>query len=65
MPKCQGEMIIIAFIKQLHIIKKILKHLNMYEFRNHGHPPVNTETITQIVYDDTSSQILPYDYWAQ
>ena len=26
-PKWQGEMIIIAFIEQPHIIKKILKHL--------------------------------------
>ena len=54
-PKCQGEMIIIAFIEQPHIIKKILNHLNMWEISNHGPPPVNTETITQIVYDDTYS----------
>jgi hypothetical protein len=54
-------MIIIAFIEQPHIIKKILKHLNMWGIRNHGPLPVNTETITQIVYDDTYSQIPPYD----
>ena len=32
---------------------------------NKNFPPVNTETITQVVYDDTYSQILPYDYWTQ
>ena len=64
-PKCQGEMIIIAFMEHPHIIKKILKHLNMWEIRNHGPLPVNTETITQIVYDDTYSQIPPYEYWTE
>ena len=61
-PKCQGEMKIIAFIEQPYIIKKILKHLNTWETRNHGPPPVSTETITQIVYDGAYSQIPPYDY---
>ncbi len=44
---------------------KQLGHLNMREIRNHGPPPVNTETITQIVYDDTYSQIPPHDYLNQ
>ncbi len=44
---------------------KQLGHLNMWEIRNHGPPPVNTETITQIVYDDTYSQIPPHDYLNQ
>ena len=32
---------------------------------NTNFSPGNTETITQIVYDDTYSQIPPYDYWTQ
>jgi len=64
-PKCQGEMIIIAFIEQPHIIKKILKHLNMWRIRNHEPLPDNTETIAQIVNDDKYFQILPYDCWTQ
>ena len=64
-PKCRGEIKNIAFIEQPHIIKKILKHLNMWKIRNHEPPPVNTETIAQIVNDDKYFQILPYDCWTQ
>lgn len=64
-PKCRGEMKIIAFIDQQHIIKKILNHLNIRDVHNHGPPPVSTETTAQLVYDDDYSQVPPYDYWTQ
>jgi len=63
-PKCQGEMRIIAFIEIPHIIKKILKHLDLWETNNHD-PPKITAVITQASYDDAYSQIPPYDYWIQ
>jgi len=58
-PKCQGEMRIIAFIEIPHIIKKILKHLNLCETNNHDPPRINAE-ITQVSYDDAYSQIPRY-----
>ena len=46
---------IIAFIKQLLIIKKMLKHLNLWETHNHDPPKKPAGEIRQIVYDDTYS----------
>jgi len=63
-PKCNGEMRIIAFIEQPLIIKKILKHLNLWETHNHDPPKKPTGEIRQIVYDDTYSQVPPFDYWS-
>ncbi len=64
-PKCQGEMRIIAFIEFPHIIERILKHLNLWETRNHDPPQIQAETNIRVVYDDAYSQIPPYDYWIQ
>ncbi len=54
-PKCSGSMKIILFIEDSEIIKKILKHLNLWDVkrkppaRAHGPP---TEAI--IIYDESS-----------
>lgn len=37
-PKCQGPMKIIAFIEELDIIEKILRHLDLWDVRNHDPP---------------------------
>jgi hypothetical protein len=55
-PKCQGSMSIISFIDDSEIIRKILKHLNLWDVkrkppaRAHGPP---TEAF--IIYDEFSS----------
>ena len=38
-PKCKGFMRIISFIEEVAVIKKILKHLNLWETRIHDPPP--------------------------
>ena len=38
-PKCKGSMRIISFIEDESLIKKILKHLNLWETRIHDPPP--------------------------
>jgi len=39
MPKCGGQMRIIAFIEDYKVIKKILDYLGIYEFRRDKSPP--------------------------
>ena len=40
-PKCNGNMKIIAFIEEETVIRKILKHLNLWITGNHGPPPLS------------------------
>ena len=37
-PKCQGAMKVISFIEDSALIEKILKHLGLWETRNHDPP---------------------------
>ena len=64
-PKCQGEMRIIASIEDEAVIKKILKHLGLWETRNHGPPAREPTHIPELTYDDDYSQIPAIDYWLQ
>ena len=43
-PKCQGNMRIISFIEDETVIKKILKHLNLWETRIHD-PPIDKRNV--------------------
>ena len=40
-PKCQGRMRILAFIEDEEVIKKILKHLGLWEVKARPPPRVN------------------------
>jgi hypothetical protein len=65
-PKCQGPMRIIAFIEDDWIIKKILKHLGLWETHNHDPPaPDSSLSIDAFTYDDAYSQLPPIDYWLE
>lgn len=55
-PKCQGEM---------RVIKKILKHLNLWEINKNDPPPQNPSYIPELIYDDDYSQIPAVDYLLQ
>jgi hypothetical protein len=57
-PEDQGEMRIIAFIEDEAVIKKMLKHLGLWETRNLAHIPEPT-------YEDDYSQIPAVGYWLQ
>ena len=63
-PKCWGQMHIISFIEELYIIEKILRHLGLWDIRNHDPPqPVTSDSIPDLVYDFSDSQIPAVDYW--
>ncbi len=64
-PKCEGKMQIISFIEQPAIIRKILKHLNLWDIRINDLPAKKPEHIPEITYDDSFSQIPETDYWSQ
>ena len=57
---------IIAFIEDNWIIKKILKHLGLWETHNHDPPAHDLAHIANdLTYDDSDSQILSIDYWLE
>ncbi len=62
-PKCWGKMHIISFIEELDVIEKILRHLGLWDNRNHDPPqPVTSDSIPDLVYDFSDSQI-PASGW--
>ena len=64
-PKCRGKMRIIAFIEENLIIRKVLKHLGLWDTRNHGPPVQSHAHIPELSYDDDYSQIPAVGYWLQ
>lgn len=73
-PKCSGKMHIISFVEDSDLIKKILKHLNLWLPTNNSPPKNNSvnyninksylpdyNSFSQIEYEDDYSQINPYD----
>ena len=64
-PKCLGTMKIISFIDQDALIERILRHLGLWETRNHGPPAKSATHIPELIYDDSYSQLPPNGYWLQ
>ncbi len=64
-PKCQGDMRIISCIEDKEVMKKILKHLNLWDTNIHDHPAKKADHISELFYDDSFSQIPETDYWSQ
>ncbi|MFH1154828.1 MAG: IS91 family transposase, partial [Pseudomonadota bacterium] len=62
-PKCQGSMKIISFIEKLDVIEKILRHLDLWDSRNHDPPQKVSDCILELVYDKAGSQIPELDCW--
>jgi len=56
-PKCQGRMKVISVIEQPKVIKKILKHLGLWEVK--ARPPPKTSTPHPNVQLDTSDSQVP------
>jgi hypothetical protein len=58
-PKCHGEMRIISFIDRAHVIKKILRHLGLWE---KSHAPPQSEParkkIKELTFDASYSQLI-------
>ncbi len=64
-PNCSGSMKIISFIEDNEIIAKILRHLGLWETRNHDPPAPKAVHTPELTYDDSYSQLPPIDYWLQ
>jgi len=64
-PRCFGTMRIISFIEEEQLVKKILKHLGLWETRNHDPPAKSATPIPDLTYDDSYSQLSPTDSWLQ
>jgi hypothetical protein len=64
-PKCQGTMKIISFIEEPDIIRGILKHLDLWEIRNHDPPVVEGAQVCELIYEDEYAQVPFDDYWVQ
>ena len=59
-PKCKGSMRIISFIDDTEIVKKILKHLELWEIRQRPPPRAKAPPLN-IHVDYTDSQIPSYE----
>ena len=57
-PKCQGRMRILAFIEDPEIIKKILKHLDLWDLKVRPPPRANAPP-SNIHIDKSDSQVPP------
>jgi hypothetical protein len=55
----------IGFIEQPDIIENILRHLHLWQPRNHDPPASASESfqVAELQYDDSDTQIPPYDDW--
>ena len=62
-PNCSRQMRVISILEAGPIIKKILENLDLWDTRNHDPPPEDDSHISELVYDDSDSQIPQYDYW--
>ncbi len=49
-PKCQGPMKIISFIEEIEIIEMILRHLGLWDIRNHDPTPPTPVYIPELIY---------------
>ena len=63
-PKCQGKMRI-SFIEDGEIIEKILRHLDLWDIRNHDPPARKATHIPELIIDPSYSQLPETDYWVQ
>jgi len=55
---------IISFIENFEVIETILRHLGLWDVRNHDPPNVNSsDTIPELFYDYSDSQIPVSGYW--
>ena len=64
-PKCHGPMRIISVIEDTEVIKKILKHLDLWDIRNNSPPVQERSQHSEFTYDDAFSQLPEVDYWTQ
>ncbi|MCG6533850.1 MAG: hypothetical protein L7F78_03985 [Syntrophales bacterium LBB04] len=59
-PKCSGQMKVISVIEEEEVIKKILKHLGLWNVKARP-PPRKESKVNEIAIDYSESQLLPSD----
>jgi hypothetical protein len=62
-PSCGHRMRMISILEAGPIVKKILEHLDLRDFRNHDPPSEKDSNIRELVYEDSDSQVPQYEYW--
>jgi len=62
-PKCQGPMAVIAFIEAEDVIKKILKHLGLWDIKPRPPPGItkSSPSFTEPHIDYSNTQVLSSD----
>ena len=61
-PKCSSEMSVIAVIDDKTVIKKILKHLDLWDVKNRPPPKIKKATqVNEAIIDYFDSQLPPSD----
>jgi len=60
-PKCSGKMKILSFIEDEEVIKRILKHLGLWDVKPRPPPRANAPPITKENIDYYDSQLPPSD----
>ena len=62
-PKCQGPMAVIAFIEAEDVIKKILKHLGLWDIKPRPPPGItkSSPSFTEPHIDYSDTQVLSSD----
>ena len=56
---------IISFIEDSGVVEKILRHLGLWETRNHGPPAADSPRSPEFTHDDDYSQVPSIDYYLQ
>ncbi|MCF7889585.1 MAG: hypothetical protein K9L78_05640 [Victivallales bacterium] len=54
---------IIAFIEELDIIEKILRHLGLWDIRNHDPPQKVSDYILELVCEKADHRIPVFESW--
>jgi hypothetical protein len=62
-PKCQGSMKMIAFIEEFDLIEKILRHLGLWDVRNHDPLERVSVNILELACDEADSRIPEFKSW--
>ena len=55
---------VISFIEEIEIIEMILRHLDLWDIRNHDPTPPTPIYIPELIYDDSDTRIPAFDYWS-
>ena len=62
-PNCKHQMRSISILEAGPTVKKILEHLDLWDVRNHDPPAEDDPHISELVYEDSDSQIPQNEYW--